>query len=145
MADFNKVILLGRITREIEVRTTRSGTSVAEIGMATNERRKGANGEWEDQTTFVDVTFFGRTAEVAGEWLGKGSPVMIEGRLKLDQWEKDGQKRSKLSVVADKMVMIGGKGEGQGGGNSGGESRSTTTAGASQGAKEFPADDDIPF
>lgn len=112
MASYNRVILLGNITRDIEVRYLQSGMAVAEIGLAVNERRKNANGEWVDETTFVDVTLWGRTAEIAGEYLSKGSPVLIEGRLKLDQWESDGQKRSKLRVVCDRMQMIGPRGGG---------------------------------
>lgn len=111
MPSFNKVILMGNLTRDVEVRYTPSGTAVAEIGLAVNDKRKDASGQWVDETTFVDVTLFGRQAEVAGEYLAKGSPVLIEGRLKLDQWEKDGQKRSKLKVVAENMRMLGGKGE----------------------------------
>jgi single-strand DNA-binding protein len=117
MASYNRVILLGNITRDIEVRYLQSGMAVADIGLAVNDRRKGQNGEWIEETTFVDVTMWGRTAEVAGEYLGKGSPILIEGRLKLDQWEKDGQKRSKLHVVCERMQMVGSKG---GGGNRGG-------------------------
>jgi single-strand DNA-binding protein len=112
MASYNRVILLGNITRDIEVRYLPSGTAVAEIGLAVNDRRKNQNGEWVDETTFVDVTLWGRTAEIAGEYLGKGSPVLIEGRLKLEQWETDGQKRSKLRVVCDRMQMIGTRGAG---------------------------------
>ena len=119
MASFNKVILMGNLTRDVEVRYTPSGTAVSEVGLAVNDRRKGADGQWVDETTFVDVTLWGRQAEVAGEYLTKGSPVLIEGRLKLDQWEKDGQKRSKLRVVAENMRMLGGKGGG-GGGKGGG-------------------------
>jgi len=85
-----------------------------------NDRRKNQSGEWIEETTFVDVTLWGRTAEVAGEYLSKGSPILIEGRLKYDTWEKDGQKRSKLSVVAARMQMVGGKGGGGGGGSGGG-------------------------
>jgi single-strand DNA-binding protein len=118
MASFNKVILMGNLTRDVEIRYIPSGTAVAEVGLAVNDRRKSASGEWVDETTFVDVTLWGRQAEVAGEYLSKGSPVLIEGRLKLDQWEKDGQKRSKLRVVAENMRMLGGKGSG--GGRSGG-------------------------
>src|SRR5215510_1026086 len=114
MASYNRVILLGNLTRDIEVRYLQSGTAVADIGMAVNDRRKGQNGEWIDETTFVDVTLWGRTAEVAGEYLSKGSPVFIEGRLKYDTWEKDGQKRSKLSVVCERMQLVGGKGGGGG-------------------------------
>ena len=119
MASFNKVILMGNLTRDVEIRYIPTGTAVAEVGLAVNDRRKSATGEWVDETTFVDVTLWGRQAEVAGEYLSKGSPVLIEGRLKLDQWEKDGQKRSKLRVVAENMRMLGGKGGG-GGGRSGG-------------------------
>ena len=87
---------------------------MTDIGMAVNDRRKSANGEWVDETTFVDVTLWGRTAEVASEYLSKGSPILVEGRLKLDTWETDGQKRSKLRVVCDRMQMLGGGGQGGG-------------------------------
>src|SRR6266550_2595935 len=123
MASFNRVILLGNLTRDVEVRYLQSGTAVADIGMAVNDRRKGQNGEWIEETTFVDVTLWGRTAEVAGEYLGKGSPILVEGRLKYDTWEKDGQKRSKLSVVCERMQMVGSKGGGAGGGGGGGGAR----------------------
>src|SRR3954469_23377999 len=116
MASFNRVILLGNLTRDVEVRYLQSGTAVADVGMAVNDRRKGQNGEWIEETTFVDVTLWGRTAEVAGEYLSKGSPILVEGRLKYDTWEKDGQKRSKLSVVCERMQMVGAKGGGGGGG-----------------------------
>jgi single-strand DNA-binding protein len=119
MASFNRVILLGHLTRDVEVRYLQSGTAVADIGMAVNDRRKGQNGEWVEETTFVDVTLWGRTAEVAGEYLTKGSPLLVEGRLKYDTWEKDGQKRSKLTVVCERMQMVGSKGGGGGGGGGG--------------------------
>jgi len=97
MASFNRVILVGNLTRDPEIRYIPSGSAVADVGLAVNDRRKNANGEWIEDTTFVDVVLWGRTAEVAGEYLSKGSPVLIEGRLKLDSWEtQDGQKRSKL-------------------------------------------------
>lgn len=116
MASFNRVILMGNLTRDVEVRYTPGGTAVCEIGLAVNDRRKDAKGEWVDETTFVDVTLWGRTAEIAGEYLAKGAPLLVEGRLKLDTWEKDGQKRSKLRVVCENMRMLGGKGGGGGGG-----------------------------
>ena len=81
--------------------------------MAVNDRRKTASGEWVEETTFVDVTLWGRTAEIASQYLSKGSPVLIEGRLKLDTWETDGQKRSKLRVVGERMQMLGGRDRGQ--------------------------------
>lgn len=123
MASYNRVILVGNLTRDIELKYTPGGTAVTDIGMAVNDRRKSASGEWVDETTFVDVTLWGRTAEVASEYLGKGSPILVEGRLKLDTWETDGQKRSKLRVVCDRMQMLGGSG---GGGGAGGRSRSAS-------------------
>jgi single-strand DNA-binding protein len=119
MASFNKVVLVGNLTRDPEVRYTTTSMAVCDIGLAVNDRRKNANGEWVEETTFVDITLWGRTAEVAGEYLKKGSSVLIEGRLKLDSWEKDGQKRTKLKVVGETMQMLGGRGEG-GGGSGGG-------------------------
>jgi single-strand DNA-binding protein len=120
MASFNRVILLGNITRDIEVKYLQSGTAVTELGLAVNEKYKNQSGEWVEDVVFVDVTLWGRTAEIAGEYLGKGSPVLIEGRLKLDKWEKDGQKHSKLRVTGERMQMVGSKGEGQGGRGGGG-------------------------
>jgi single-strand DNA-binding protein len=116
MANFNRVILLGNLTRDPEVRYIPSGTAVSDIGLAINERWKKSTGEWVDEVVFVDVTLWGRTAEVANEYLSKGSQILIEGRLKLDSWEKDGQKHSKLKVVCDRMQMVGGRQGGQGGG-----------------------------
>ena len=109
MASFNRVILVGNLTSEIDLRSTQGGTAVCDVSLAVNDRRKSQTGEWIEETTFVDVTLWGRTAEVAAEYLGKGSPILIEGRLKLDTWETDGQKRSKLKVVAEKMQMLGKK------------------------------------
>jgi single-strand DNA-binding protein len=118
MASFNRVILVGNLTRDPELRYIPSGTAVAEVGLAVNDRRKAANGEWVEETTFVDVTLWARTAEIASEYLSKGSPVLIEGRLKYDSWEKEGKKHSKLRVVGERMQMLGGKSGGPpGGGN----------------------------
>lgn len=119
MASFNRVILIGNLTRDVEVKYLQSGMAVAEIGLAVNDRRKNQAGEWIEETTFVDITMWGRTAEVAAEYLGKGSQCLIEGRLKLDTWETDGQKRSKLRVVCERMQMLGAKGGGGGGGGGG--------------------------
>jgi single-strand DNA-binding protein len=116
MASFNRVILVGNLTRDPELKYLQSGMAVADIGLAVNDKRKNANGEWVEEVTFVDVVLWGRTAEVAGEYLSKGSQVLIEGRLKLDRWEnKEGQKQSKMRVVCERMQMLGGKGEGRGG------------------------------
>ena len=110
MASFNRVILLGNLTRDPELRYIQSGMAVTELGLAVNDRRKTATGEWVDEPTFVDVTVWGRQAETASEYLTKGSPVLIEGRLKLDSWEKDGQKRSKLKVVCEQLRLVSSRG-----------------------------------
>ena len=107
MASFNRVTLVGNLTREIDLKFTQNETAVADIGMAVNERRKDSSGGWVDDPVFVDVTLWGKTAETAAEYLGKGSLVLIDGRLKLDTWEHEGQRRSKLRVVADRMQMLG--------------------------------------
>lgn len=160
MASFNRVVLLGNITRDIEVKYLQSGMAVTELGLAVNDRRKNQQGEWVEETTFVDITLWGRTAEVAGEYLGKGSQVLIEGRLKLDTWETDGQKRSKLRVVGERMQMLGGKGGGGGGRGapsqqyddggdfgepSGPPARSQSRSSAPPSAPPPPTPDDIPF
>jgi single-strand DNA-binding protein len=150
MASYNRVILIGNVTRDPELRYIPSGTAVTDVGLAVNDRRKGANGEWIEETTFVDVTLWGRTAEVATEYLNKGSSVMIEGRLKLDTWEKDGKKNSKLRVIGERMVMLGGKSGGSGGGGGGGGSRGGSKsepsyASHSDESEGPPPDDDIPF
>lgn len=142
MASFNRVILVGNLTRDPELRYIPSGSAVSEIGLAVNDRVKKGD-QWVDETTFVDVTLWARTAEVANEYLSKGSSVLIEGRLKLDTWEKDGQKRSKLRVIAEKMQMLGGR-EGGGGGAGGGAPRSAAAGGnrVNSGARsQQPADD----
>lgn len=121
MASFNRVILVGNMTRDPEVRYTPSGLAVCDIGLAVNDRRKDNNsGDWIEETTFVDVTLWGRTAETCGQYLSKGAPVLIEGRLKLDTWEQDGQKRSKMKVIGEKMQMLGGRNSGGGGASGGG-------------------------
>lgn len=123
MASFNKVILVGNLTRDPQVKYTTGGTAVTEIGLAVNRQwfDKQSNSR-KEETTFVDVTLWGRTAEVAGEYLSKGKQVLIEGRLQLDTWDdrESGQKRSKLRVVGENMTMLGGRGEGGGGGGGGG-------------------------
>lgn len=137
MASYNRVILMGNLTRDIQLRYTPGGTPVTEVGLAVNDRRKGSNGEWIDETTFVEVTFWGRTAEVAAEYLSKGSPVFVEGRLKLDTWEKEGQKHSKLRVVCDRMQMIGARGEGGGGGGHRAAPAGVATATVAQHHEEY--------
>jgi single-strand DNA-binding protein len=114
MASFNRVILLGNLTRDVELKYTQSGLAVTEITLAVNDRRKNPQtGEWTDDPVFVEITLWGRTAEIASEYLSKGSPALIEGRLKLDQWEKDGQKRSKLRVIGETLQLLGSRNGGQ--------------------------------
>jgi len=149
MASYNRVILVGNLTRDPELRYIPNGTAVTDIGLAVNDRRKNQNGEWVEETQFVDVTLWSRTAEVASEYLSKGSPVLIEGRLKYDAWEKDGQKHSKLRVVGEKMQMLGGR-SGSGGGG-GGAAPAAATASSQAVASpagappQEPPADDIPF
>jgi len=158
MASFNRVVLVGNVTRDPELRYIPSGTAVTDIGLAINDRRKNPSGEWVEETTFIDVTLWSRTAEVACEYLSKGSSVLIEGRLKLDTWENEGQKRSKLKVIGEKMQMLGGRGGGGGGGggDGGGTSRSSGSgydqseynqpaATNAPSSPSQPPDDDIPF
>lgn len=120
MASHNRVILLGNLTRDIELRHTPGGTAVTDMGIAVNDKRKNASGEWVDEVTYVEVTLWGRTAEVANEYLHKGSQVFIEGRLKLDTWEADGQKKYKLKVIGEKMQFLGSRADdGERGGHAG--------------------------
>ncbi len=154
MASYNRVILVGNLTKDPELRYIPSGTAVSDIGLAVNDRVKKGN-EWIDETTFVDVTLWARTAEVANEYLSKGSSVLIEGRLKLESWENnEGQKRSKLKVIADRMQMLGGRGGGGGGGGGeggGGRSQSSDqqeyqpAQTGSGGGPQQPPSDEIPF
>ena len=150
MASFNKVILLGNLTRDPEVRYTPKGTAVTELGMAVNRVYTAENGEKREETTFVDVTLWGRTAEIAGEYLKKGRPVLIEGRLQLDTWDdkQSGQKRSKLKVVGEGLQLIGSRpgGGGGGGGNEEGSGAPRSNKPAPPKAvPSEPGDDDIPF
>ena len=153
MASFNKVILIGNLTRDPELRYTPKGTAVAKLGLAVNRQWKTDSGESREEVTFVDIDAFGRSAEVIGQYCKKGKPLMIEGRLRLDTWEdkQTNQKRSKLSVVLESFQFLG-----DGGGNRGGEGAPTGAApgrrpaataeppppGDSEGP---PLDDDVPF
>ena len=147
MASFNKVILLGNLTRDPEVRYTPKGTAVTELGMAVNRVYTAENGEKREEATFVDVTLWGRTAEIAGEYLRKGRPVFIEGRLQLDTWDdkQSGQKRSKLKVVGEALQLIGGRPGGGGDEEGSGGTRASRPAPPPKAAASAPDDDEIPF
>ncbi len=157
-ASYNKVFLLGNLTRDPEVRYTPKGSAVADLGIAVNRQYTLDNGEKREEVTFVDVTFWGRTAEVAGEYLKKGRSIFIEGRLQLDSWDDktSGQKRTKLKVIGEMMQMLGGR---PGGGGASDESEEpprgrASSGGSSHGGSSVPPksappsepdDDEIPF
>jgi len=107
MPSYCHVTLVGNLTRDVELRTTKDGTNVCDLGVAYNKKRKSPDGGWEDEVSFFDVTLWGNTAKVADDYLKKGSPVLIEGELVQDRWEQEGQKRSKVKIVGRKMVMLG--------------------------------------
>ncbi|MGA1523385.1 MAG: single-stranded DNA-binding protein [Planctomycetota bacterium] len=148
MANFNKVILLGNLTRDPEVRQVGGGQSVAKLGMAVN-RTFTVNGEKREETCYVDLTAWGRQAEVLGQYAGKGRPLMIEGRLQYSQWEDKatGQKRNKLEVVIENFQFVGGREAGEGGGGGGGRgARSSGDGGGFEDSAGGAADfDGIPF
>jgi len=123
VASFNKVILLGNLTRDIELRTTQGGTALAKFGMAINRKYSTQNGEQKEEVCFVDLTAFGRQAEVLNQYVKKGSQLFVEGRLQYSTWEKDGVKKNKLDVVVENFQFVGGRAGAGGGGEDGGERR----------------------
>jgi single-strand DNA-binding protein len=158
MPNLNKVMLMGNLTRDPEIKYTPKGTAVADLALAVNRVYSTDQGERREETTFVDVELWGRQAEIAGEYLKKGRPVYIEGRLKLDTWDdkQTGQKRSKMRVVGETLQLLGGR-EGSGGGGNGGEEGGSRASfqsqrPASRPPVRKPADpdldvegDDVPF
>lgn len=121
MANFNKVLLMGNLTRDIELRSTQGGTQIAKFGMAINRRSTNANGEVRESTCFVDLTAFGRQAETLAKYVTKGSPLFVEGRLEYSSWEsQEGGKRNKLEVIVENFQFLGG-GRGAGRGDDAGE------------------------
>jgi single-strand DNA-binding protein len=151
MASYNKVMLLGNCTRDPEVKYTPKGTAVTDLGLAVNRNYTTDSGEKREETTFVDVTLWGRQAEVAGQYLKKGRPVFIEGRLQLDTWDdkQSGQKRSKLRVVGENFQLLGSREGGSGGEGGGGprqgSPRPARSTPADAGGDSDPGEDDIPF
>ncbi len=144
MANYNRVILMGNLTRDVELRHLQNGTAVADVSIAVNERKKTASGEWIEETSFFDVTMWGRTAEVASQYMSKGKPMLIEGRLRQERWEKDGQKRSKVKIICDKMQMLGSP---NGGGRAAGvpQSNQYSEPATVSSSSAAPPADDIPF
>jgi single-strand DNA-binding protein len=152
MANFNKVILAGNLTRDPELRYTPKGTAVAKIGLAINRKWRSETGEMKEETTFVDVDCFGKTAETVSQYLKKGRPVLIEGRLRYETWEdkQSGQKRSKLGVVMESFQFIdSNRGDSGGVAPEAPRSRPATTAPAPApegGEPDAPPEgDDVPF
>jgi single-strand DNA-binding protein len=149
MASLNKVMLIGNLTRDPELKYTPKGTAIAEIGLAVNRSYTTDTGEKREEVTFVDVELWGRQAELAGEYLKKGRPVFIEGRLKLDTWDdkQTGQKRSKMRVVGEVMQFLGGR-EGGGGeqseGGSGGGSKFSSSGSSQRPANRPPGKPSAP-
>ena len=148
MANLNKVMLMGNLTRDPQLSYLPSQTPVVEFGLATTRKYKKQDGSQGEDVCFVDCQMFGKRAEVINQYLKKGSPLFVEGRLKFDSWEKDGQKRSKLRVFVENFEFLG-KGGGQGGGQGGGNQGDGNQSAPASSAPEMPygggMDDDIPF
>jgi single-strand DNA-binding protein len=153
MASFNKVILLGNLTRDPEVRYTPKGSAVCDLGLAVNRQYTLESGEKREEVTYVDVVLWSRLAEIAGEYLKKGRPVFIEGRLQLDTWDdkQTGQKRSKLRVIGETMQLLGSRPAAGGGAAEGAEEDRQARTGKppasppKTSAPGEPDDDEIPF
>lgn len=111
-ANLNKVQVIGNVTRDVDLKRTQGGTAVCDIGIAVNENRKDANGQWQEETLFLDVTLWGRNAEIADEYAGKGASVYVEGRMKLESWtDPNGYERKKLKIIGDRLQLLGGRSE----------------------------------
>lgn len=152
---FNQVILMGNLTRDPELRTTPNGQSVCSFSLALNRSYKGSDGNWQEATDYIDVVAWGPLGERVSQYLNKGRPCLVNGRLQSRSWEQDGQKRSKVEVVAQDVTFLGGRGEG---GNEGGYSGGSNESGSKQAPKKQADDvviedigdepinlDDIPF
>ena len=142
-ANINRVVLVGNLTKDPELRHTGGGTPVCSLRIAVNGRRRDESGQWADKPNYFSVSVFGNQAESCAQYLSKGRPVAIDGRLDWREWEKDGVKREAVEIVADSVQFLGSRGDGEGGGGGGNQ---FVPAGASESA-DFPAatDDDIPF
>ena len=152
MASLNKVMLIGNLGKDPEVRYTAGGTAVASFSLATSEKFKGKTGDWEEKTEWHNITLWARLAEIAGEYLSKGKTVYIEGRLQTRKWQdKEGKDRYTTEVLASDMQMLGGRGGGGGAAQETRDSRESSGGGRASPATTAPAgsgadfDDDIPF
>ena len=161
MPNLNKVMLIGNLTRDPEIKYTPKGTAIAAFGLAVNRNYTTESGEKREEVTFIDLEAYARLAEIIGEYCKKGRPIFVEGRLKLDTWDdkQSGQKRSKMKVIVETMQLLGGREGGPGGGGGGGEYEGGHSGGAPQQQRRAPAapprpaadpdldaaPDDIPF
>lgn len=157
MASFNRVILMGNLTRDPEVRQSQSGTTIAKAGLAINERIPDGQGGWKEEASFFDVVIFGKRAEAFGRFMQKGKPVLVEGKLRENRWQdkESGQNRSKIEVIVDNWEFVGGRGDGRPEGRPEGRSdeagaaapQRTASAPGFPGASDFGGGfaDDVPF
>lgn len=149
MADINRVVLVGRLTRDAELRYTNSGTPICRFSLAVNRRRK-VGDQWQDEASFFDIVLFGRQGEAINQYMLKGKQVGIDGELRQNRWEQDGQPRSKVEVIAFNVMLLGG-GRGSGGSDAPSRSRTGDSGGDSSGGYDDSRsdgddfDDDIPF
>ena len=143
----NKVMLIGNLGKDPELTYTQGGMAIAKFSLATTEGRKNAEGNWEDQTEWHNVKFFGKTAEAAGQYLAKGSQIYVEGRIHYDSWETDGVKKYWTEIIGHKMQMLGRRDDSQGQGGYQQPSKSTPPAdrGAPPGQDNGEYEDDLPF
>ena len=147
MANINRVVLVGNLTRDPELRHTGGGTPVCSLRIAVNSRRRDESGQWVDKPNYFDVTVWGAQGENCARYLSKGRPVAIDGRLDWREWQaQDGGKRESVEIVAESVQFLGSRGDGEGGGFGGGGNQ-FVPAGAGSEHADFPAatDDDIPF
>ena len=143
MANINRVVLVGNLTKDPELRHTPGGTPVCSMRVAVNSRRRDESGQWVDKPNYFDVSVFGNQAESCTQYLSKGRPVGVDGKLRWREWQtQDGSKREAVEVVADSVQFLGSRGDGDGGGN-----QFVPAGAAQQESADFPAtaDDDIPF
>jgi len=143
MADINHVVLVGRLTRDSELKYTASGQAVCKFAIAVNRRRKNGD-QWEDEANFFDVVLWGRQGESLSQYLLKGKSVGVEGELRQDRWQQDGQSRSKVEIVANNIQLMGG-GQGQSSQGSGGQGSFPNNRGEGVVAQDDGFTDDIPF
>ncbi len=152
MSSFNKVIMMGNLTRDPELSYLPSQTAVVEFSLASTHRFRGSDGQDREDTCFIDCRMYGKRAEVIQKYFSKGKPIMVEGRLTLDRWDApDGSKRSKHRIYVENFTFVGSSGGNQGGGGYNGGGRPSSSmdqygeAGGGMEAPQPPADDDIPF